>query len=479
MMKRSLKKLQINSSRFIKILTLLLQLLHFSYGMVLEGKMKSAISLTKIEQMKKSFQKSTKYRALQNALSRNEVKKIALNWDRYATISHTFSHVVTNELPITAQSQSGRCWLFAALNLLRIHLARKHKLDNFEFSQSYLYFWDKLEKANYFFQSVIETAKEPFDDRLVSCLFDSGFLFQDGGQWHMATNLIHKYGLIPQSVYPDNEACLNSREFNMIMKMKLRECGIALRELSKAEALKAKEQMIEEIYRMLSLHMGTPPIHFNWEFQDKSKKFHSYLDLTPHSFYKNHVKVDLRDFVCLVHSPRKSTPYHKTFTVKYLGNVIEGEPILYLNVPIKEMKEAAIKSIKDDEPVWFGCEVSKFLHKELGVMDLNLYDFDLLYDVPFCTTKEMRMNYRESQMTHAMLFTGVHLVNDKPTKWRVENSWGDKYGKKGYFLMTDDWFDEYMFEIAVHKKYLPKKLQGLLSHSPIPLEPWDPLGALA
>ena len=442
------------------------------------------ISIQSLEKMRAEFKGSTKYRALQNAVSRTDIKRVSLNWDRFATISHTFSHTITNELPATAQSQSGRCWLFAILNLLRIHVARKHKLEDFELSQSYLFFWDKLEKANYFFESVIKTAKEKEDSRLVMCLFDTSFLFQDGGQWHMAVNLIEKYGVVPQSVFPDNEAALNSREFNQIFKMKLREQGAELRELvAKGETMKGiqkvKSRMVEEIYRMLSLHMGTPPLHFDWEFRNKDKKFHVYRDLTPHSFYKNHIGVHLSDFVCLVHSPRKITPYNKTFTVKYLGNVVEGAPILYLNVPINEMKDAAIKSLKDNEPIWHGCDVGKSFHRDLGIMDTQLYDLDLIYDVPFKTTKEMRMNYGESQMTHAMLFTGVNLIDDKPTKWRVENSWGDKVGKKGYFIMTDEWFDEYMFEIAVNKKYLPKKMLKLLDMKPIELEPWDPLGALA
>ncbi|MBX9922782.1 MAG: C1 family peptidase [Rhabdochlamydiaceae bacterium] len=442
------------------------------------------ISLEAINSMRNDFYKSSKYRALQNVVARTDIKQVALNWDKFATVSHTFSDKITPELAATSQSQSGRCWIFAVLNLLRIPMAEKHNINDFEFSQSYLFFWDKFEKANYFFENVIDTAKEPHDSRLVMYLFDSSSLFSDGGQWHMAVNLINKYGLVPKSVFPDNEACLSSGQFNQILKSKLREQGVVLRKLVAAgstskKILEAKNKMLEEIYRMLSLHMGTPPNHFNWEFYDKDKNFHSFKKLTPHTFYKKHLKVNLNDYVCLVNSPRKQTPYYKTFTVKCLGNVIEGDPILYLNVPIEEMKSVAIKSLKANEPVWLGCDVAKSFHHGLGVMDLNLYDLELIYDVSFATTKEMRMNYGESKMTHAMLFTGVNLVDKKPNKWCVENSWGDKPGKKGYFMMTDEWFDEYMFEIAVHKKYLPKKLIKLLSLPEISLDPWDPLGALA
>jgi bleomycin hydrolase len=442
------------------------------------------ISLDTIDKMNEKFNKNPQNKILQNAISRTDIKKVSLNWDRFANISHTFSNVISNELPATSQNQSGRCWLFAILNLMRVHVARKHKLDDFELSQSYLFFWDKLEKANFFLESVIDTAKENYDSRLVMCIFDSSFLFQDGGQWHMAVNLIEKYGVVPQSVFPDNEAALNSREFNQIFKLKLRQQGVQLRNLialgnSKSHILEIKNQMIEEIHHMLLLHMGNPPKTFDWEFTNKEKKYHIFKNLNPKSFLKEHVKINLKDFVCLVNSPRKSTPYYETFTVKYLGNVVEGDPILYLNVPIEEMKKATVDSLKDDEPVWFGCDVGKSFHRDLGIMDLKLYDLDLAYNVSFESSKEDRMNYGESQMTHAMLFTGVNLLDHKPNRYRVENSWGDKVGKKGYFIMTDEWFDEYMFEVAINKKYLEKKLLKNLEKKPMELEPWDPLGALA
>jgi bleomycin hydrolase len=444
----------------------------------------SSIEKAKIKEMSEKFSSNPSNRMLQNAISRTDIKKVALNWDKFANISHTFSHVISNELPATSQNQSGRCWLFAILNLLRIHVARKHKLDDFELSQSYLFFWDKLEKANYFLESVIDTADLAFDTRLVQCIFDTSFLFQDGGQWHMAVNLIEKYGVVPQSVFPDNEAALNSREFNQIFKMKLRQQGAKLRDMIEAKHASSKinqlkTQMIEEIYHMLLLHMGNPPHTFDWEFVNKDKKFHAYRNLSPKTFYDEHIRINLKDFVCLVHSPRKITPFYETFTVRYLGNVVEGEPILYLNTPIEDMKSALIESLKDNEPVWFGCDVGKSFHRDLGVMDLKLYDLDLAYNTSFDTTKEERMNYGESKMTHAMLFTGVNLVDNKPDRYRVENSWGDKVGKKGYFIMKDDWFDEYMFEIAVHKKYIEKKILKNLEKKPIELEPWDPLGALA
>lgn len=445
--------------------------------------MSTAISKQQIRSLEAEFNKSPKCKLARNAATRAEIRRIGTNWDRVSRINYHFSHTITNEMPITSQKKTGRCWLFAATNLLRIKVARKYKLDKFELSQSYLYFWDKLEKANFFLESIIETADEPYESRIVMYLLAAPM--QDGGQWHMFTNLVAKYGVVPQEVYPDSECCLDSGEMNYILTVTLRDQAVELRSMiakkKNSDAVQAeKERMLGDIYRILSIHMGTPPTTFDWEFRDKDKKYHSFPKLTPSSFFQKHVKCNLDDYICLVHSPRKQiTPYNKTHTIQYLGNVIEGIPIKYVNVHMDEFRAATLKSLLHDEPVWFGCDVGKRLQRDLGVMDLDLFDYQLLYDVTHKMTKEMRMLAGESQMTHAMLFTGVNLQGDKPQKWKVENSWGDKLGDKGYFIMTDDWFDEYMFEVAIHKKYLTKTILEINKEEPIVLPPWDPLGALA
>ncbi len=445
--------------------------------------MTRSINKQNINTFRDDFNKSDIYRLTRNALTRSELKKVAMDWDRFSSINHNFSNTISNELPATNQNTTGRCWIFAALNLLRIKVARKFKLEKFELSQSYIYFWDKFEKANFFLENIMETANEPLESRIVSYLNNDPL--QDGGQWHMFTNLIEKYGIVPKDIYPEQEACFNSNEMKYILTYKLREDGIVLREMianciNKDQLQKEKEKMMNEIFRMLSIHMGTPPTSFNWEFQDKDKKFHSYRDLTPQSFLKQHVKCNVEDYICLVHSPREViTPFNKTYTIQYLGNVIEGREIKYVNVEIEELKNAAKKSIQHDDPVWFGCDVGKKFHRDLGIMDFNLYDYNLVYDTKFKMTKEMRMRSGESMMTHAMLFTGVNIVDDKPVKWKVENSWGEEKGNKGYFIMTDNWFDEYMFEVAIEKKYLPKSILEIEQQKPITLPPWDPLGSLA
>ena len=445
-------------------------------------KKSKSIKLDTLKSHRKNFLDSPRNCLARNMLTGTSLADSTCNWERVREINHEFSDKVPTELKVTNQNRSGRCWLFAALNLLRLEVAKRYKLDKFELSQSYLFFWDKLEKANYFLESVIQTADQPVDSRLVMHLFSRPL--DDGGQWHHFVSLVDKYGVVPQSVYPDSKACCSSPEINTTISLKLRACGEKLRAavLKKKKApeiKKMKDKMIEDVHRMLCIHLGAPPTKFCWEFKDKNKKFDACRNLTPKDFFKNHVKMNLDDYICLVNSPRKVTPFNKSFTVEYLGNVIEGKDILYLNVPIEEMRGACVKSLKDGEAIWFGCDVGQYLHRKLGVMDLEIFDYNLIYDTEFTMDKEGRMNHGESMMTHAMLFTGVNMVDGKPNRWRVENSWGDKTGEKGYYIMTDKWFDEYMFEVAVHKKYLPKKVLDLLKTSPIVLPAWDPLGALA
>ena len=387
-------------------------------------------------------------------------------------------------MPATNQKSSGRCWGFAGLNLFRVYLGRKHNLKDFQFSQSYFMFWDKLEKANYFLESILSTAEENFDSRIVMHLLQTPT--EDGGQWDMWANLIKKYGVIPQAEMSESFSSSQSAEMNKMISRKLRENAHDLRKehskgASSEDLDKLKHNMIEEIFRMLSMHLGTPPKSFNWQVRDKDKKFRRYENLTPQSFYNDHVGLNLDDYVCLINCPMNNKEYKKVYTVEHLGNVVEGNPIKYLNVESDIMKEASIQSIKDDNPVWFGCDVGKHFHRNLGVMDTELFDYEMFYGTNFKMNKAERLEYGQSQMTHAMLFTGVDLdENGKSVKWRVENSWGDKGGNKGYHIMSDDWFDEYNYEVVVHKDYLTDELNDIFKNAePIPLKPWDPMGALA
>ena len=345
-------------------------------------------------------------------------------------------------------------------------------------------FWDKLEKSNYFLEAMIKTADKNWKSRLIMHLLSAPI--QDGGQWDMWVNLVKKYGIVPQSEMPESFSSSKSMRMNRMITRKLRENAIHLRYMKNKKASfdeinEKKKYMLEQVYRMLVIHLGNPPSTFNWQIRDKKKNFIKIKNLNPKSFFEDHIGLDLDEYVCLINCPMSDKEYNKLYTVKYLGNVIEGNQIKYLNVETNDMKNAAISSLKNDEPVWFGCDVSKHFHRDLGVMDIDLFNYDSFYNINFGMDKASRLEYGDSQMTHAMLFTGVDLDSkNKPLKWRVENSWGNKGGDKGYHIMTDKWFDEYNYEVVVHKKHIPKKLLDIWdSETAVQLDPWDPMGALA
>jgi bleomycin hydrolase len=435
-----------------------------------------------LDAFQQAFEAEPRYRTAMNAVTKTSVKAVALDRRAVVRTNHTFSHVVKAGAA-TMQNQSGRCWMFAGLNLFRMKAAETMNLEDFELSQNYPMFWDKLEKSNYFLESILQTLDEPTDGRLISWLVQ--YPIQDGGQWDMFVNLVKKYGVVPKEVMPETESSSASGLMNDRITNKLREYAAQLRAAHKAgesvDALKArKSRMLEEVYRMLCIHLGEPPKEFLWQWRDKDKAFHRDGVLTPHQFYEKHIGHDLDDMVCLIHCPQAAKQYNTLYTINYLGNVVGGEIIRYLNVEVDVMKRAAIDMIKDGKPVWFGCDVGKMFDRDLGAMDLDILDFEGVYGVEFGMDKAARLDYGASLMTHAMVFTGVDLdENDRPTKWRVENSWGDKNGDKGFMVMTDPWFEEYNYEVVVERKYVPAEILKLLDGEPVGLPPWDPMGALA
>ncbi len=421
-------------------------------------------------------------RMARNAAVRGDVTDLAMNWEAYSKIDHTFSEMITGEMKVTNQKSSGRCWGFAGLNLLRIFLGRKYNLKQFEFSQNYFMFWDKLEKANYFLMNILKTLDEDWNSRLMMHLLLDPI--QDGGQWDMFVNLIEKYGVVPQFAMPESHQSSNSSRMNRMITRKLRECAKILRSehksgVSKKELFKQKEKMLEVVYQMLVVSLGTPPKTFQWQTRNKEKELIRFDSMSPQEFYQEALGINLRDYLCLINAPMSDKKFNEVYTIDYLGNVVEGAIIKYINLEIDLLKKFAVASIQNDEPVWFGCDVGKHFHRNLGVMDMELFDFELFYGTAFGLDKGGRLEYGDSMMTHAMLFTGVNLENNKSTKWRVENSWGEKSGKKGYDLMTDSWFDEYLYEIVINKKYLPSEILKTAKRSPVSLPPWDPMGALA
>ena len=444
--------------------------------------MRENITLSNIRKFNKSFNSSTSNQLARNALIQNDINKVAVHWENFSKINHIFSNTISKQLPVTNQKSSGRCWGFAGLNLLRLEIVKNYNLSNFEFSQNYFMFWDKLEKANYFLENILKTLDQNYDSRLMMHLLQAPV--QDGGQWDMFVNLIEKYGLVPKSVMPETNHSSKSSMMNYFLTHKLRECAFILRKSKKPRTTikqlrSKKEEMMSVIYSLLCMFLGNPPIKFDWSIKDKNNKFTRFNNVDPLDFYRKFTKVKLKNKVCLINAPMSNKKMNELYTIDFLGNVVGGNIIKYANVEINELKKAAIKSIKNDEAVWFGCDVGKMFNRELGIMDMDLYDYEKLFDTKFKMNKASRLEYGDSAMTHAMLFTGVDLKRNTPRKWRVENSWGDKNGDKGYYLMSDSWFDEYNYEVVVDKKYLSNKILEIFNREPHNLEPWDPMGALA
>uniref|UniRef100_A0A8H7N793 Cysteine proteinase 1, mitochondrial n=1 Tax=Bionectria ochroleuca TaxID=29856 RepID=A0A8H7N793_BIOOC len=396
--------------------------------------------------------------------------------------------------PITNQRSSGRCWLFASTNVFRVALMKRYNLESFELSQSYLYFWDKLEKSNWFLEQIIDTAGEDLEGRLVQRLL--GDLVSDGGQWDMVYNLVDKYGLVPQSLYPDSWNAMHSGILNNILKTKLREFALRLRQLARssegvsAQAISsAKAEMMKEVTLILTLLLGPPPSSqqtFTWQYQDKDGKAHE-LETTPKAFAKDISSPELRinsaaieGMISLVHDPRHRP--NTLLTVDRLGNIVGGRAICYVNVDIATLKSACIKMLKAGLPIFFGSDVGKFSDSTSGIMDLDLFDYDLGFNTSLLgMTKAQRLMAGESQMTHAMVLTAVHLdeKTGKPVRWRVQNSWGTTAGDKGWFVMSDAWMDEFVYQAVIDPRVLSKSIKDILKQEPIVLPLWDPMGALA
>jgi bleomycin hydrolase len=448
----------------------------------LDGDPAGALDSDTLEGLQAAFVGNPSYRLAQNAVTRNGLDDIALNHRVVFAADHSFSTAL-DDWGVTDQKQTGRCWMFAGLNLLRFSARRALGVKEFEFSQNYLMFWDKLERANYFFESIIDSADRDVDDRSVAFLLDQPL--SDGGQWNMFINLVQKHGLVPKAAMPETNSSSNSRRMNMVLRTKLREGARDLRQAAAQGASigalrSCKADYLEAISRILNIHLGTPPERFVWQWRTSGGDFQRTEELTPRDFASRFVDLPLEEYVCLVHDPRSANPYGRTYTVQYLGNVVGGRRVVYLNVEMPLMKDIARRVLEDDEPVWFGCDVGKQMRRDLGLMDRDLYDLAAVYGAGFDgLDKAARLEYGETRMTHAMLFTGVDVLNGATRRWRVENSWGADPGQKGFFTMNDAWFDEYMFEIAARRSYLPSELQSALDTEPTVLPPWDPMGALA
>ena len=441
--------------------------------------MGKTITRKQVVELRKEFAADPSNRVAQNAVTNVRLPDLTLNRDLVQDIDDSFSTKL-DEWKVTAQMKSGRCWLFATLNLFRVGAMKKMNLKNFEFSQAHTHFWDKFERSNHLLEAIIDTAGRPVNDRTIHFLLSDPI--GDGGQWNMAMNLIRKHGLVPMSAYPESNSSSATRWMNAELRNMLRSSACEIRAIidgggSVEEARAHKEKRIADIWNMLCIHLGTPPKTFNWQWRDKDGEFHRKGRMTPQQFAAEYVDIDWEDYVCIVNDPRNE--YYRTYTVDFLQNVAGGPPVVYLNVPSKEMKAITQKLLEDGMPVWMGCDVGKEMDRKRGLWDAELFDVEGLYGVEYGMDKADRLRHNQTMMTHAMLFTGVDVVNGRPRRWRVENSWGDKTGQKGYYTMNDSWYDEYMFEIAAPTSYLSEKMLAGLETEPVVLPAWDPMGSLA
>lgn len=455
-----------------KKITLLLTISIFMFSTFAQ---KGQITDKQLAEIQSSFKKDANNKALINAVSNNKVNDIALNREVAGKTDHNFKYRV-DVSGITDQERSGRCWMFTSYNTFRPKVMEKYNISKFEFSTNYLFFWDMFEKSNFFLARIIETADKDIYDREVHKLFSSPV--GDGGAWNTFTNLTDKYGAVPKEVMPETYSSENTSNFTKLLKEKLRKNGFELREMV-ANKAKEKEvetrriEMMKEIYRILVLNLGEPPTEFEWRYKDKDKNISEYKTYTPQSFWKEAVGEDLMEYVMFIDDP--SREYYKLYEVDNDRNVAEGRNWTYINMPAKDLKKFAFESIKDNQAMYFSCDVGKQLNSKEGVLSLENYDYESLYGMSFEMTKAQRMQTHQSGSSHGMALVAVDTDKDGNfTKWHVENSWGASSGHNGYLTITDDWFDEYMYRLVIHKKYLDEKTLKILDQKPTKVPYYNP-----
>ena len=432
-----------------------------------------------MSQIRQGWQGTPEELALRNAISANDINKLAVRQGVEAGYDFHFSDEVPSK-GITDQQSSGRCWLFSGMNVLRAKMIEDYNLGAFQFSQSYIFFYDQLEKANLFLQGIIDTRNLPMDDRKVEWLFRH--TINDGGQFTGVSDLITKYGIVPSNVMPETWAANHTSRMSMLLDLKLKEFGLELREMTgpKKELpamLEARKvEMLAFVYRFLVLNLGEPPAEFTWTMYDAEGKPVSTKTYTPKSFYDEYVGVDLKNnYVMLMNDPTRE--FYKVYEIEYDRHQYDGKNWLYINLPIEEIEAIAIASIKDSTMMYFSCDVGKFLDSQNGVLDVDFYDYGSLMGTEFGMDKRERILTGASGSSHAMTLMAVDLDEyGQAKKWKVENSWG-MTGHEGHLVMTAEWFEEYMFRLVAEKKYVPENILKLLDTEPVMLPPWDPMFA--
>ena len=431
-----------------------------------------------LKELSDSYKPTTAEKALQNVMLSKPIKELSLNQENLNELDTYFSHSVPSK-GITDQKSSGRCWLFTGLNVLRAKMIASEELGAFEFSQVYNFFYDQLEKSNLFLQGVIDTRKNPYDDRTVEWLFKNPL--SDGGTFTGVADLVAKYGIVPKGVMKETYTSDNTSAFSALLKTKLREFGLELRKAHESgkkekELLNIKKEQLKVVYKMLAQVYGVPPTEFTWAPKDTNGKYREEPQkYTPRSFYEKYLNINLQDdYVMFMNDP--SRPYWKSYEIEYDRHVYDGHNWLYINLPIEEIKKMAIASIKDSTMMYFSCDVGKFLDSKRGTLDIDNYIYEEMFGTEFGMDKKERIVTFDSGSSHAMTLKAVDIdKNGNTVKWQVENSWGVSSGFQGTLIMTDEWFDEYMFRLVVDKKYIPENILKILNEKPTMLPAWDPM----
>ncbi len=443
--------------------------------------MSSNITPADLAGFREGYRADPMRQAMTRVLYTTDISKVICRPDDARKMVFKFSTDIKT-MKSTNQKSSGRCWLFAATNVLREHIAKELNLEDFELSQSYMAFWDKFERCNYFFEAILETADLPLNDRTVNFLLQGGL--SDGGQWDMFTSLVRKYGVVPKDAMPETFQTSNTRGSNQYISKFMRKNALSLRKMAAGgasrEALEAeKKALLAKCFSFLSSCYGEPPETFDFEYVDKDKNFHRESGMTPLSFRDKYLDGVWDDYVSLIHAPTADKPFDRLYTVKYLGNVAEDKGVRHINLTMEELKAAVLRQLQDGEVVWFGSDCGKFGDRDSRFWDDQSFDSLPATGLDVAMTKEEMLDCCDSAMNHAMCFTGVNIGEDgKPNRWKIENSWGSEGLNEGYYMASDSWFDLLVYQAVVHKKYLGDKA-AILDTDPIVLDPWDPIGSLA
>jgi len=448
---------------------------------------KARITPEFIEMCREKFTSDPKNIIVRNAIASVGTVLAATSTEEVNKVNHVFLNTIKEEhVKATNQASSGRCWLFAGLNMFRHTLIKALGLKNFEFSETYLFFWDKVERSNVFLTYILNNLDKPLDDRTMHLTLARPVC--DGGYWNMFVNLVNKYGLIPKDAMKETFHSGWSEEINEVINERLRACAHYLIEnhhkLNEEQIEEIRSSCVQQIYEIMVKFLGMPPKEFEWSYikSDYSER-QTLAGLTPAAFKTMAIGgIDLNDFICLTHFP--DHPYNKRYALKHTSNVVGGEKAILLNVSIRELKKHAAKAITSGIPVWFGADVHRGFHPYEDTLDEKLIDYDLIFGEQYPMTKAQRLAYRTTEANHAMCLTGVDFdEKGKTIKWQVENSWGyyddETPGLDGFLTMSDDWFDENVFEVVIHKNLLSRQLTRLLTSEIVEVEPWDTLAEAA